>query len=65
MLFRPAGLVEAIVVDQTDLLEAYDFRLKLRRPRNSAERQDATVGVSIFTALQAQMGCAVVPWRGQ
>ena len=61
---RLQQLVEAIVVDQTDLAEAYDFTLDYVRPRNFAARQDATDGVSIFTALQEQMGLRLVPRRG-
>jgi uncharacterized protein (TIGR03435 family) len=61
---RLQQLVEAIVVDQTDLAAAYDFTLDYVRPRNFADRQDATDGVSIFTALQEQMGLRLVPRRG-
>ena len=61
---RLQQLVEAIVVDQTDLAGVYDFALDYVRPRNFAERQDVTDGVSIFTALQEQMGLRLVPRRG-
>src|SRR6185436_16475961 len=61
---RLQQLVEAIVVDRTDLMEAYDFTLDYVRPRNFAERQDAADGVSIFTALREQMGLRLVPQRG-
>jgi uncharacterized protein (TIGR03435 family) len=61
---RLQPLVEAIVVDQTDLAAAYDFTLDYVRPRNVAERQDITDGVSIVTALQEQLGLRLVPRRG-
>jgi len=61
---RLQQLVEAIVVDQTDLVATYDFTLDYVRPRNFAERRDVTDGVSIFTALQEQMGMRLVPRRG-
>jgi uncharacterized protein (TIGR03435 family) len=61
---RLQQMVEAIVVDQTDLMAAYDFTLDFVRPRNFAERPDAIDGVSIFTALQEQMGLRLVPQRG-
>jgi len=61
---RLQQLVDAIVVDQTDLVAAYDFTLDYVRPRNFAERQDATDGVSIFTALQEQAGLRLVSRRG-
>jgi uncharacterized protein (TIGR03435 family) len=61
---RLQQLVEAIVVDRTDLAAAYDFTLDYVRPRNFAERTDATDGVSIFTALQEQTGLRLVPRRG-
>jgi uncharacterized protein (TIGR03435 family) len=60
---RLQQLVEAIVVDQTDLAAAYDFALDYVRPRNVAERQDVTDGVSIVTALQEQIGLRLVPRR--
>ena len=56
--------VDAIVVDQTDLAEAYDFTLDYVRPRNLAAPQQSSDGVSIFTALQEQMGLRLVPRRG-
>jgi uncharacterized protein (TIGR03435 family) len=62
---RLQQLVEAIVVDQTDLTGAYDFTLDYIRPRNIAERQIATDGVSIFTAVQEQLGLRLVARRGQ
>jgi uncharacterized protein (TIGR03435 family) len=61
---RLQQLVEAIVVDQTELGATYDFTLDYIRPRNFAERQDTTGGVSIFTALHEQMGLRLVPRRG-
>ena len=61
---RLQQLVEAIVVDQTDLMATYDFTLDFVRPRNFAERGDAADGVSIFTALQEQTGLRLVPRRG-
>ena len=61
---RLQQLVEAIVVDRTDLAGAYDFTLDYVRPRNFAERQDVTDGVSIFTAVQEQLGLQLVPRRG-
>ena len=61
---RLQQLVEAIVVDQTDLAAAYDFTLDYVRPRNFAERQVVTDGVSIFTALQEQMGLRTGTRRG-
>jgi len=61
---RLQQLVEAIVVDQTDLAAAYDFTLDYVRPRNFAERQGATDGVSIFTALREQLGLRLEPRRG-
>jgi uncharacterized protein (TIGR03435 family) len=61
---RLQQLVEAIVVDQTDLGAAYDFTLDYVRPRNFAERNDGADGVSIFTALQEQLGLRLVPQRG-
>jgi uncharacterized protein (TIGR03435 family) len=61
---RLQQFVEAVVVDQTDLAAEYDFTLDYVRPRNLAERQDAPNGVSIFTALQEQMGLRLVPRRG-
>ncbi len=61
---RLQQLVDAIVVDQTDLPAAYDFTLDYVRPRNFAERTDATDGVSIFTALQEQTGLRLVSRRG-
>ena len=61
---RLQQLVEAIVVDQTDLAAEYDFTLDYVRPRNFASPQDAADGVSIFTALQEQMGLRLVPRRG-
>ena len=61
---RLQQLVEAIVVDQTELVAAYDFTLDYVRPRNFAEKQDATDGVSIFTALQEQTGLRLVSRRG-
>ena len=60
---RLQQLVEAIVVDQTDLAAAYDFTLDYVRPRDFAERRDVTDGVSIFTALQEQMGLRLLPRR--
>lgn len=62
---RLQQLVEAIVVDQTDLTGAYDFTLDYIRPRNIAERQIVTDGVSIFTAVQEQLGLRLVARRGQ
>jgi len=61
---RLQQLVEAIVVDQTDLAAAYDFTLDYVRPRNFAERQGVSDGVSLFTALREQMGLRLVPRRG-
>jgi uncharacterized protein (TIGR03435 family) len=61
---RLQPLVEAIVVDQTDLAAAYDFTLEYIRPRDLAERRDVTDGVSIVTALQEQLGLRLVPRRG-
>ena len=61
---RLQQFVEAVVVDQTELVAAYDFTLDYIRPRNIAERQGAADGVSIFTALQEQMGLRLVPRRG-
>jgi uncharacterized protein (TIGR03435 family) len=60
---RLQQLVEAIVVDQTDLAAAYDFTLDYVRPRDFAERRDVTDGVSIFTAVQEQMGLRLLPRR--
>ena len=61
---RLQQLVDAIVVDQTGLVATYDFTLDYVRPRNFAERTDATDGVSIFTALQEQTGLRLVSRRG-
>jgi bla regulator protein blaR1 len=61
---RLQQFVEAVVVDQTDLAALYDFTLDYIRPRNFAERQDAANGVSIYTALQEQVGLRLVPRRG-
>jgi uncharacterized protein (TIGR03435 family) len=61
---RLQQLVEAIVVDQSGLMEAFDFTLDYVRPRNFAQRPEASAGVSIFTALQEQMGLRLVPRRG-
>jgi uncharacterized protein (TIGR03435 family) len=61
---RLQQLVEAIVVDRTDLMGTYDFTLDYIRPRNLTGRQDAVDGVSIFTALQEQMGLRLVSRRG-
>jgi uncharacterized protein (TIGR03435 family) len=61
---RLQQLVEAIVVDRTGLIAAYDFTLDYVRPRNFAERQDVADGVSIFTAVREQMGLRLVSQRG-
>jgi uncharacterized protein (TIGR03435 family) len=61
---RLQQFVEAVVVDHTDLAGAYDFTLDYVRARNLAERQGAANGVSIFTALQEQLGLRLVPRRG-
>lgn len=61
---RLQQLVDAIVVDRTDLMAAYDFTLDYVRPRNFAERQDVADGVSIFTAVREQIGLRLVSQRG-
>jgi uncharacterized protein (TIGR03435 family) len=65
---RLQGSVEAIVVDQTGLTGAYDFSLDYLRARNLGGQQDANAsassGVSIFTAVQEQLGLRLESSRG-
>jgi uncharacterized protein (TIGR03435 family) len=56
--------VEAIVVDRTGLTGTYDFRLDYLRARNLGDQQAVAAGVSIFTALQEQLGLRLEPRRG-
>ena len=60
---RLQGSVEALVIDRTGLTGGYDFRLEYL-PRNLQRQQDASAGVSIFTALQEQLGLRLEPRRG-
>jgi uncharacterized protein (TIGR03435 family) len=56
--------VEAIVVDNTGLTGTYDFTLDYLRARNLGDQQAVAAGVSIFTALQEQLGLRLEPRRG-
>jgi uncharacterized protein (TIGR03435 family) len=60
---RLQGTVEAIVVDRTGLEGGFDFTLKYL-PRNIERQLDAGTGVSIFTAVQEQLGLRLEPTRG-
>jgi uncharacterized protein (TIGR03435 family) len=55
---RLQQLVEAIVVDRTDLVAAYDFTLDYVRPRNFADRLEVTDGVSILHRSAGAAGAA-------
>jgi uncharacterized protein (TIGR03435 family) len=56
--------VEAIIVDRTGLTGTYDFTLDYLRARNLGDQQAVAAGVSIFTALQEQLGLRLEPRRG-
>jgi uncharacterized protein (TIGR03435 family) len=60
--------VEAIVVDKTGLTGSYDFSLDFLRARTLGGPQDAnpsaSSGVSIFTAVQEQLGLRLESTRG-
>jgi uncharacterized protein (TIGR03435 family) len=60
---RIQGSVEAIVADRTGLTGIYDFSLEFL-PRNLQRQQDASAGVSMFTALPEQLGLRLDATRG-
>lgn len=60
---RLQPIVEAIVADKTGLTGAYDLTLDYLR--GAPGQSDAGVGVSVFTALQEQLGLRLEATRGQ
>jgi uncharacterized protein (TIGR03435 family) len=56
--------IEAVIVDRTGLRGTYDFTLDYLRARTLGDQQAVATGVSIFTALQEQLGLRLEPRRG-
>jgi uncharacterized protein (TIGR03435 family) len=55
--------VESLVVDKTRLTGTFDFTLDFLRP-NLARSQEPAVGVTVFTAVQEQLGLRLQSARG-
>jgi uncharacterized protein (TIGR03435 family) len=55
-----ARLVDKAVVDSTQLMGVYDFKLEWT-PDSDDQKTDAAPGPSIFTALQEQLGLKLQP----
>jgi uncharacterized protein (TIGR03435 family) len=55
--------VESLVVDKTGLTGTFDFTLDFLRP-NLARSQEPAVGVTVFTAVQEQLGLRLQSARG-
>jgi len=61
---RLQGSVEAVIVDKTGLTGRYDVTLDYVRPRNLQGQEPGSAGVSLFTAVQEQLGLRLESARG-
>ena len=59
------GVLQRQVVDRTNLPGVFDFDLEFSpMPLNADAAQSADKGISLFTALQEQLGLKLQPQRG-
>lgn len=53
-----------VVIDQTGLSGSYDIELEVSRPAASSASPVPDAGMSLFTAVQEQLGLKLVPNTG-